>query len=103
MRDEALSAIASFEDLRVLKLGYSNIDAHGLARLAVLPKVEKLGLECCPRVDDQALEALLAWKSLRFLDVQEAKVTQAGVAAFQAARPGVRVLSGPFPAPSTTG
>jgi len=102
MRDDALSAIASLEDLRVLKLGYSNIDGRGLARLAVLPKVERLGLECCQRVNDEALQALLNWKSLRLLDVQETEVTEAGIAAFQKSRPGVRILSGPFPAASNS-
>jgi internalin A len=102
MRDDAVSAIASLQDLRVLKLGYSNIDSRGLASLAVLPKVERLGLECCQRVNDEALQALLNWKRLRFLDVQETEVTQAGVAAFQNSRPGVRILSGPFPAASNS-
>jgi len=95
MQDSLVSAIAGLQELRVLKLGYSDIDARGLHSLAALEKVEKLGLECCPRVDDKGLGELAAWKSLKFLDIQETKVTQAGIAALQAARPGIRILSGP--------
>ena len=96
MQDSVVSMIAGLQALRTLKLGHSDIDARGLSKLAVLERVEKLGLECCPRVNDEALQALAAWKNLKYLDVQETKVTQTGVASLQAARPGIRILSGPF-------
>jgi hypothetical protein len=86
-------AIADLKDLRVLKLGHSEIDSIGLRKLAVLERAEKLGLECCPRVDDAALRELAAWKKLKYLDVQETKVTPAGVEALQTERPGIQVLS----------
>lgn len=101
MLDSAVAAIAALQELRVLKLGHSNIDVRGLRQLAKLGKVEKLGLECCPRVDDEAIKELLAWKNLKYLDLQETKVTEAGVAALQAAKPGMRLLSGPFSKPAT--
>ena len=77
----------------MLKLGHSEIDGAGLRKLAVLKKVEKLGLECCPRVDDAALRELAAWKTLKYLDVQETKTTPAGVAALEAELPGIQILS----------
>jgi hypothetical protein len=96
LADSLVSAIAELKGLRVLKLGHSEIDERGLHQLAVLPKVEKLGLECCSRVGDETLKELAAWKALRYLDVQETKATQAGVAQLQAARPDLQILSGPF-------
>jgi hypothetical protein len=96
LEDSLVSAMAELKGLRMLKLGHSEIDERGLHRLAVLPKVEKLGLECCPRVGDEALQELAAWKALRYLDVQETKATQAGVSRLQAARPDLQILSGPF-------
>jgi hypothetical protein len=90
--DAVVSAIADLKELRVLKLGHSAIDAAGLRKLAVLGKVEKLGLECCPRVDDAALRELAAWKSLKFLDVQETKTTSDGIATLKSALPGVQIL-----------
>ncbi len=98
MQDSVLSAIAALERLRTLKLGHSDIDAHGLQKLAVLEKAEKLGLEGCSRVNDEAMKELAAWKSLKYLDVQETKVTPAGVASLQAAKPGIQILSGPVSA-----
>ena len=98
MQDSVLSAIAALEKLRTLKLGHSDIDAYGLRKLAVLDKAEKLGLEGCARVNDEAMKELAAWKSLKYLDVQETKVTPAGVAGLQAARPGIQILSSPFTA-----
>jgi hypothetical protein len=95
MPESVLSAIASLQGLRTLKLGHSEIDAHGLQKLAVLQRAEKLGLECCSRVNDRAMAELLAWKNLKYLNVQETKVTQAGVASLQAAKPGIQILSGP--------
>jgi hypothetical protein len=46
-------------------------------------------------VDDQALAELAQWKSLKFLDVQETKITPQGVVALEKAKPGIVILSGP--------
>jgi eukaryotic-like serine/threonine-protein kinase len=91
-------AISSLKDLRVLKLAYSRIGADGLRILSSLDKVEKLALAGCGLVDDRALEELARWKSLKYLDVQATKVTPQGVAALEKAKPGIVILSGPFPA-----
>ena len=74
-----IRAIADMKDLRTLKLGYSSISAEGLRALAVLQKVEKLGIEACAAIDDAALKGLVAWKGLRYVDVQETRVTKAGL------------------------
>ena len=87
-------AISELKQLRVLKLAYSGIGADGLRILSSLDKVEKLALEGCIHVDDQALAELTQWKSLKYLDVQETKVTQQGVAALEKAKPGIVILSG---------
>jgi len=42
MPDSLVSAMSELKELRALKLGYSEIDASGLRRLAVLERVEKL-------------------------------------------------------------
>src|SRR6185295_3067303 len=82
-----ISALSELKELRVVKFGHSEADADALRKLADLPNVEKLGLEGCRAVDDKALEALAGWKRLQFLDVQETKVTESGVAKFRASRP----------------
>jgi len=97
--EETLKAIAELSDLRVLYLGYSAINADGLRTLSALGKVERLGLQGCSRVDDAALAELAKWKSLKYLDVQEAPVTEKGLTLLKNAKPGIKVLSGGTPPP----
>jgi Leucine-rich repeat (LRR) protein len=97
--EETLKAIAELKDLRVLNLGFSAIAADGLRLLSVLDKVEKLGLQGCRRVDDTAMAELAKWKSLRYLDVQEAPVTEKGTELLRNAKPGIKILSGGTPPP----
>ncbi len=99
MPDDLPRAISTLKQLHVLKLSYSQIGADGLRILSSLDRVEKLALEGSLRVDDQALAELGKWKSLHYLDAQETKATPQGVAALEKAKPGIVILSGPFPRP----
>jgi hypothetical protein len=101
MPDDLPRAISTLKQLRTLKLSYSQIGADGLRILGSLDHVERLALEGSPRVDDPALSELAGWKSLHYLDVQATKVTPQGVAALEKAKPGIVVLSGPFPLTAT--
>ena len=95
--EETLKAIAELTELRVLYLGYSAITADGLRVLSVLGKIEKLGLQGCSRVNDAALAELAKWKGLKYLDVQEAPVTEKGLELLRNAKPGIKILSGGTP------
>ncbi len=97
---ELVGAIGELKELRVLRLGHNQIGAEELRSLpASLGKLEKLGLEACSRIDDEALQVIAGWKSLKYVDVQETKVTPAGVDALKKERPELVVLSGPYNAP----
>ena len=100
MRADLVRAIAELKDLRVLRVGYSNIDADGLRTLSAL-KVERLGLEACGRIDDEAAAELSNWKSLKYVDLQETKVAEKGVEALRKAKPGITIL-GPATAVKTS-
>ncbi|HLK22040.1 MAG TPA: hypothetical protein VKT81_23990 [Bryobacteraceae bacterium] len=91
MRPDLVRAIAELKDLRVLRLGYSNINGDGLRSLSGL-QVERLGLENCPRIDDAAVAELANWKSLKYLDLQGAKVSETAVNALRKAKPGITIL-----------
>ena len=95
MPESMVRAIAELKDLRVLKLGYSNISGEGLRVLHSLEKVEKLGLEWCPRIDDNAAAELANWKSLKYVDVQETRVTTKGLEDLGKAKPGLVILANP--------
>ena len=96
---ETLKAMTELKDLRTLYLGFSSITADQLRTLTVLEKVEKLGLQGCNRVDDTALAELAKWKSLKYVDVQEAPVTEKGLAELRKARPDIKIISGGTPPP----
>jgi internalin A len=95
MPQNTIQAIAELKNLRVLKLGYSGISAGDLKTLSALENVEKLGLEECPRVDDRAAAELANWKSLKYLDLQDTKVTSNGLEALRRAKPGLVILTTP--------
>jgi Leucine-rich repeat (LRR) protein len=91
--ENTLKAMAELKELRVLRMGYTGVSTADLKALSVLQSVEKLGLEECPRVDDAALAELRNWKSLKYLDLQDTKVTELGVAALRKAKPGLVILT----------
>ena len=88
-----IKAMAELKELRVLRMAYTGVSSADLKALSVLEKVEKLGLQECPRVDDAALAELVSWKSLKYLDLQDTKVTEQGVAALRKAKPGLVILT----------
>jgi internalin A len=88
-----IKAMAELKELRVLRMGYTGVTSADLKTLSVLQNLEKLGLQECPRVDDAALAELLSWKSLKYLDLQDTKVTEQGVAALRKAKPGLVILT----------
>jgi Leucine-rich repeat (LRR) protein len=91
--ENTIKAMAELKELRVLRMGYMGVSNADLKALSVLENVEKLGLQECPRVDDAALAELLRWKSLKYLDLQDTKVTEQGVAALRKAKPGLVILT----------
>jgi hypothetical protein len=87
-----VEAIASLKQLRVLRLGHLRFPAKSVPVLKTLENVERLGLEFCPEITDEALPHLASWKSLRWVDLHGTKVTAAGVAALREQRPDCQIL-----------
>ena len=63
-----------------------------------LPKLERLKLPGCVRVNDDALAALAAIPSLREVDLKGTAVTEKGIAALRSAKPNIQVTFGPWEA-----
>lgn len=88
-----LRALTELTNLHTLKLGHMPIGTDEISKLSgSLKKVQKLGLEGCPRVDDQTMTALAMWSGLQYLDVQDTAVTAAGVESLRKARPQIKIL-----------
>ena len=115
MSEVGLEAVLTLKELRELKLACSsvgvgvegtrfatvstmNVSAQWLERMKALPRLEKLRLQGCGRVDDAAIPALLALKNLNEVDLKGTAVTEKGIAALRAAKPKTRIHYGPWTA-----
>src|SRR5450631_1434539 len=67
-----------------------------LEKMKALPKLEKLTVQGCDRVNDDSIRALAALPGLRQVDLKGSAVTEKGLAALKAARPEIRVYFGPW-------
>jgi internalin A len=99
LSEETVKALTELKELRTLYLGFSSVAPDQLQKLSALSKVEKLGLQGCPRVDDTAIPELAKWKGLKYLDLQETAVTAKGLADLRKSRPELKIISGGTPPP----
>jgi len=115
MTDAGLDAVLTLKELRDLRLGCSgvgvgtegirfatvssmNVSARWLERMKALPKLEKLKLQGCAKVDDEAIPVLAALPNLREVDLKGTAVTEQGIAALRAAKPKAQIYHGPWEA-----
>ncbi|MDP9171872.1 MAG: hypothetical protein M3N54_14745 [Acidobacteriota bacterium] len=113
MSDAGLDAVLTRSELRELRFGCSfigvgiegakfadvsvlSVTPKWLERMRALGKLERLKLQGCNRVDDEAVRTLIAMPALREVDLQGTSVTEKGAAALRAAKPGVVVYFGPW-------
>jgi Leucine-rich repeat (LRR) protein len=117
MSEVGLDAVLSLKDLRELRFGCTSIGVGiegakfaevsamsvtpaWLEKMKSLKKLEKLKLQGCDRINDDAVATLLAMPSLREVDLKGTAVTEKGVAALRAAKPNTVVFFGPWVAKS---
>lgn len=113
MSDSGLEAVLSLKELRELRFGCTfvgvgvegtrfasvsamNVNTRWIERIKSLPKLERLKVQGCKRVDDESLAVLASYPSLRELDLKGVSVTDKGLAMFRAAKPKVVVYTGPW-------
>jgi hypothetical protein len=115
MSDVGLEAVLTLSQLRELRFGCTSIGVgvegarfatvsamsvtpRWLEKMKALPKLQKLRLQGCDRVDDTATAILASMPSLEEVDLKGTAVTQDGLTKLQAARPKLRVFYGPWDA-----
>ena len=122
LTDLGVRKLASLRQLRSLDLSRTSVTGRGIAELAKLPYLTKLSLSGAENVGDEAAARLSELASLEVLDLSETKITdkalqdiaalanlrhlyvndtgvsQAGVDAFRALRPGREVYWSAQPA-----
>jgi hypothetical protein len=115
MSDVGLDAVLSLKALRELRLACTSVgvgiegarfatvsamdvSVAWLERMKSLPKLEKLKLQGCKRVNDEAIPVLAAFPDLRELDLKGTGVTEKGLSSLRAAKPKMLVYTGPWEA-----
>lgn len=94
LTEQGLDSITTLKDLRELRLDGMPVTARWLEKLKPLTKLERLSLQGCKRLGDDAASSLAAWPALRVLDVKGTALTEKGIAEFRRAKPHVQILYG---------
>lgn len=88
LTDAGMRTIGSVTELRELRLEGRNVTARGIEALRGAAKLERLNLQGCKRVKDDAVPVLAGMKGLKVLDLKDSGVSEAGVARIRAALSG---------------
>lgn len=80
LTETGVDSIAVLTELRELRLGGTAIGARGLEKLKGLRKLERLNLQGCKRIGDDAATVLASFESLRSLDLNGSAMTESAVA-----------------------
>src|SRR5262245_21892683 len=70
LTESGLDAIMTLKELRELRLDGMPVSTRWLEKLKVLHKLERLSLQGCKRLGDDATPLLASWPALRVLDVK---------------------------------
>lgn len=115
MSDVGLEAILTLTNLRELRFGCTSIGIgvegarfgtvsamsvtpRWLEKMKSLRNLQRLTLQGCDRIDDEAVSILAAFPGIEEVDLKGTAVTGKGLAALRAARPKLRILHGPWDA-----
>jgi internalin A len=92
LTDAGMQAVAAVAELRDLRLAGTAVTGRGLGLLASLAKLERLNLQGCRKLQDDAAIVLAGFKHLRLLDLKESSLTAEAVSRIRAALPGCEIL-----------
>jgi hypothetical protein len=73
-----------------------NVTPLWLDRMRALPALEKLYVQGCNRINDEAMSTVAAMPALKEVDLQGTSVTPRGAAALKSARPSILIFYGPW-------
>jgi Leucine-rich repeat (LRR) protein len=95
LTEPGLDTIVALSELRELRLDGLPVSARWLEKLKTLNHLERLTLQGCGRVGDDAVAVLTSWPSLRLLDLKATAVTEKGIADLRRAKPDAQIFHGP--------
>jgi len=95
LSEPGLDAIDTLKNLRWLRLNGTLVAARGLERLKDLSRLERIDLEGCKRIGDDAAAALSSFPALRIMDLTGTSFTKEGMAALRQAKADGKIITGP--------
>jgi hypothetical protein len=115
--DSGMDAILAVKELRELRFACTSIGVgiegakfaevsatsvtnEWIGKMKALPKLERLKVQGCGRINDESIPLFAVMPALREVDLKGTSVTEKGLAALRAAKPGIRLYSGPWVAKS---
>ena len=99
LTESGFDVLATLENLRHLRLNGLLVTAHGLAKLKTLSKLERLDVQGCSRLGDEAIPILISLPALRLVDLTGTSVTAKAIEQLRRAKPQYTVLSGNLSGP----
>jgi len=92
LTESGLDAITTLRELRELRLDGMPVTARWIEKLKTLDKLERLSLQGCKRLGDDAVPLLSSWPSLMILDLEGTAMTGKGLADLRLAKPNTRIF-----------
>jgi Leucine-rich repeat (LRR) protein len=96
LRFACVSTSVGIEGAKLGEVSTLSVTQKWLEQLKSLPALERLKLQGCGRIDDDAVADLIAMPSLREVDLKGTTVTEKGAAMLRAAKPSAVVYIGPW-------
>jgi hypothetical protein len=96
LRFACTSTAVGIEGTKLGEVSTLSITEKWLEQMKSLARLQRLKLQGCSRINDEAVAALIALPALREADLKGTSVTEKGAARLQAAKPGAVVYVGPW-------
>ena len=96
LRFSCVSTAVGVEGTKLGEVSTLSVTEKWLEQMKALTKLQKIKLQGCGRIDDEAVAALIGMPALREADLKGTSVTEKGAARLQAAKPGAVVYFGPW-------
>ena len=94
LTDAGVSAISTLKNLRELRLDGMPVSGRSLEKMKTLTNLERLSLQGCKRIADDAAAMIASWSSLKVVDLKGTAVSGDAVASLRKAKPALLIFSG---------
>jgi Leucine-rich repeat (LRR) protein len=102
LTESGFDVLAMLKRLHHLRLNGLLVTSRGLEKLKTLAQLERLDLQGCQRVTDDAIPVLASFPALRLLDLTGTAVTGKGIDQLRRTKPECKVIGGSLTGPEAT-